>query len=84
MPEPKITIYSTPYCDYCQMAKQYLTENKIDYEDIDVSVDEKAAELMVKKSGQMGVPVIIIERDGKEEIIVGFQKNKLAEVLNIK
>ncbi|PIT89600.1 NrdH-redoxin [Candidatus Kuenenbacteria bacterium CG10_big_fil_rev_8_21_14_0_10_36_11] len=83
MAEKKITIYSTPVCGYCKMTKQYLTDNHINYEDTDVSNDEAAAELMIKKSGQMGVPVIIIEQNGQEEIIVGFQKNKLAEILNI-
>lgn len=73
----KITIYSTPTCPYCKMAKEYLDEIKVEYSDHDVSTDTAAAEEMIKKSGQMGVPVIDI--DGK--IIVGFDKQELDATL---
>lgn len=72
-----ITIYSTPTCPYCKMAKEYLTSRSIPYKDIDVSVDERAAQEMIQKSGQMGVPVIDI--DGN--ILVGFQKQVLDKYL---
>lgn len=74
---PNITIYSTPTCPYCKLAKSYLQSKNIPYKDIDVSGDDKAAEEMIHKSGQMGVPVIDI--DGK--IIVGFQKQALDSAL---
>ncbi len=83
MPAPKITIYSTPFCGYCQLVKQYLKKNNMAYHEIDVSVDERAQEEMIAKSKQMGVPVIIIEKDGLEEIMVGFQKEKLKELFDI-
>ena len=83
MPNTKITIYSTPYCGYCKLVKEYFDKNNVEYQEIDVSQDEKSQQEIVAKSGQMGVPVIIIEKDGKEKIIVGFQKDKLAEILNI-
>lgn len=83
MSEVKVTIYSTPYCGYCKLAKQYFEENNIAYQEIDISVDEKAQKEIVAKSNQMGVPVIVIKKDDKEEVIVGFQKDKLAEILNI-
>lgn len=83
MPETKITIYSTPYCGYCKIAKQYLDEHNIKYTDIDVMADDKAAEYMIKKSKQQGVPVIIIEKDEQENILIGFEKNKLAQILNL-
>jgi len=62
------------------MAKDFLKEHKIEYEEIDVSQDRDAANEMVEKSGQMGVPVI--EIDG--EIIIGFDKEKLKKLLEIK
>lgn len=74
-----VTIYSTPTCPYCKMAKEFLTENKVEFTNLDVSSDEKAAEEMVKKSGQMGVPVIDI--DGK--IIVGFEREELKTALGL-
>ena len=74
-----VTVYSTPTCPYCRMAKAYLDEHKVSYKDIDVSTDRDAAAAMVEKSGQMGVPVLDI--DG--EIIIGFDKAKIKEVLGI-
>lgn len=84
MAETKIKIYSTPYCGYCQLAKQYFAEQKITYEEINVATDEKAQAEMIAKSKQMGVPVIIIMQNGHEEIIVGFQKDKIKQILKIK
>ena len=84
MPDTKITIYSTQFCGYCKLAKQYFDENNIEYTEIDVTSDKVKQKEMVDKSGQMGVPVIIIEKDGQEEVLIGFQKDKLAEILNIK
>lgn len=75
----KVMVYSTPTCPFCIRAKQFLKDNKIQFEDIDVSADEGKANEMIKKSGQMGVPVIDI--DG--EFIVGFDKEKIKEVLGI-
>jgi len=68
-----ITVYSTPSCSYCTMAKNYLDSKGIKYTDYDVSRDQKRGEEMVKKSGQMGVPVL----DINGSIIVGFDKNKI-------
>lgn len=79
----KVTIYTTPTCQYCKMTKQFFLDNHVEYNEIDVSTDLKAADAMIKKSGQMGVPVIIVQKDGAEEIVVGFQKEKLASLLGI-
>jgi len=75
-----IKIYSTPTCPWCKKAKAYLKEKGIEFESFDVSTDEKAQKEMIDKSGQMGVPVLDI--DGK--IVVGFDKQKIDELLNIK
>ncbi|MFH1643368.1 MAG: glutaredoxin domain-containing protein [Patescibacteria group bacterium] len=74
-----VKVYSTPFCVYCVTLKQYLKDHSIDFEDIDVSQDQALQKEMIEKSGQMGVPVIDI--DG--EIIVGFDKNRIAELLKI-
>lgn len=66
------------------MAKQFLTEKGIAYTDVDVAADEKKAQEMIDKSGQMGVPVIVVaDEKGKEEIIAGFDRNKLAAAVGI-
>lgn len=74
-----IKIYSTPTCPYCQRAKQFLKENNINFEEVDVSADQIELQDMIKKSGQMGVPVLDIEG----EIIVGFDKEKIKQALKI-
>ncbi|MBU4345934.1 MAG: glutathione S-transferase N-terminal domain-containing protein [Candidatus Omnitrophica bacterium] len=77
--EKKIRVYSTPTCAYCIRAKQFLQENNINFENVDVSSNQAQAEEMIQKSGQMGVPVIDI--DG--EIIVGFDKERIKKALGI-
>jgi glutaredoxin-like YruB-family protein len=79
----KVTIYSTPTCPYCTMAKEYLKENKIEYTEYDVAADKDKAQEMIDKSGQMGVPVIIIKDGDKEEVLVGFDQAKVAKVLDL-
>ena len=76
----KIRIFSTPACPYCVTLKEFLKENNVAFEDIDVSQDQTALEEMIKKTGQTGVPVVDI--DG--EIIVGFDREKIVKLLNIK
>jgi glutaredoxin-like YruB-family protein len=77
---PKVKIYTTPTCPFCFMAKEYLKNRGIEFEEIDVSKDEEKAREMIEKSGQMGVPVI--EIDG--QIVVGFDKEKIDELLGLK
>jgi len=72
-----IKIYTTKTCPYCKLTKEYLNEKGIEYTEIDVAEDPAAANEMVKKSGQMGVPVI--DLDGA--IIVGWNKAALEEAL---
>jgi len=79
----KVKIYSTPTCPYCVMAKEFFKENKVEFEDIDVSENRKAAEEMVEKTNQMSVPVIMVDKDGKEEIVLGFDKEKLLGLLEL-
>ena len=74
-----VRVYSTPTCPYCTKTKQFLKENNIAFEDIDVSADSAKVREMVDKSGQMGVPVLDIE--GK--IIVGFDREAISQALNI-
>lgn len=76
----KIKVYSTPTCPYCHLAKEFLKEMNVDFEDIDVSQNEEAAQEMIEKSGQMGVPVIDI--DG--EIIIGFNRAEIERILKEK
>lgn len=65
------------------MAKDFLREKGVAYTDIDVSVDQKKAQEMVEKTGQMGVPVIVVSKDGKEEVLVGFDQVQLTNLLGL-
>lgn len=76
----KVTIYTTPTCVYCKMTKAFFRENKVEYQEKDVSTDAVARDEMIAKSNQMGVPVINI--DG--QLTVGFDKEGLSKLLNIK
>ncbi len=74
-----VKIYSTPTCPYCIRAKQFLKDNNIEFEDVDVSTNPDKAQEIVDKSGQMGVPVLDIEG----QIIIGFDKEAIQKVLNL-
>lgn len=76
----RINVYSTPSCPRCKKLKDYLNSKNIKFNDIDVSADADKIREMIDKSGQMGTPVIDI--DG--EIIAGFDKEKIDNILNIK
>ncbi|MGB4200340.1 MAG: glutaredoxin domain-containing protein [Thermotogota bacterium] len=77
--DKSITVYSTPLCPYCVMAKKFLKEAGYAFKDIDVSRDANAAERMVRKSGQRGVPVLEIG----SAVIVGFDKARIKRALGI-
>ena len=72
-----VRIYSSPTCGYCQQAKRFLSERGANFTEYDVSVDRAAAEEVVRLTGQMGVPVIIV--DG--EVVVGFDRARLEQLL---
>lgn len=77
---PKVQVFTTVSCPYCYTLMEFFKEKGIEFEEIDVSKDEKAKEEMIKKSGKLEVP--ILEIDG--EIVVGFDKEKIVRLLNIK
>ena len=80
MPEKKeVTIYTSPTCHWCDKAKEYMKAHKIVFKEVNARADKAAAEYIMKKTGQMGVPVIEI---GKK-ILVGFDEDELAEALGI-
>ena len=76
----EVTIYSTPTCVYCNMAKSFFKANGVAYTEYNVAADMERRKEMIDKTGQMGVPVI----DVKGEIIIGFNEEKLRSTLGIK
>ncbi len=75
-----IKIYTTPTCAYCKMAKEYFKSKGFEYEEYNVATDIEKQKEMIAKTGQFGVPVIDI--DGKT--VIGFDRTKINELLNIK
>jgi glutaredoxin-like YruB-family protein len=78
--QPRVIVFSTPTCTYCNAVKKYFRQQKINFRDVDVSRDKAAARDMTRRSGQMGVPVVDI--GGK--IVVGFDRPKIDRLLGIK
>jgi glutaredoxin-like YruB-family protein len=77
--QKQVIVYSTPTCSWCRTIKDYFKQHQITYRDIDVSKDTKAAEEMVKRSGQQGVPQTSING----QMVIGFDKQKIDQLLNI-
>ena len=83
MSDFKVTVYSSPSCIYCRLAKEFFTEKNIEFEDKDVSEDKEAAQKVVEEYKSSGVPVIVIAKSGKEEVLIGFQQDKIIEILGL-
>jgi len=77
--QPQVTIYSTPTCHFCHMAKDFFSANNITFTDHNVATDIAKRKEMVEKSGQMGVPVITIG----DKLIVGFDQERLKQLLAV-
>jgi glutaredoxin 3 len=75
----KVIVYSTPTCHFCHMAKDFFKEKGIEYTDYDVSVDAAKRQEMVEKTGQMGVPVILIG----DEVVIGFDQARISTLLGV-
>ncbi|NMA44507.1 MAG: NrdH-redoxin [Candidatus Diapherotrites archaeon] len=73
----KVIVYSTTTCPYCVMVKDWLKGKKVEFEDINVGINQEKAREMIQKSGQMGVPVV----DVAGSIILGFDRLKIEEAL---
>ncbi|TSC69658.1 MAG: glutaredoxin-like protein [Parcubacteria group bacterium Gr01-1014_56] len=74
-----VTIYSTPTCHFCQMAKEFFTEKGVEYTNYDVASDATKRAEMIQLTGQLGVPVIVIGGDA----MVGFSRERLAQKLGL-
>jgi glutaredoxin-like YruB-family protein len=79
-----VVIYTTPTCGFCKLTKDFLKKHEVAYTEHDVSADTAKAQEMVEKSGQMGVPVVMIGSGEGAELIVGFDEPKLSKALGIK
>lgn len=81
MTNKKITVFTSPNCPYCDQLKNYLKEKKISFSEVDLAKKPEMAEELVKKTNQMGVPAMIIRQGSKEEIIVGFDRDRIENKL---
>ena len=74
-----MVLFTTPTCTYCRTAKAYLRQRNVKFKDVDVSRDQAAARDMVKRSGQQGVPQILIG----SKVVVGFDRPKIDKLLGL-
>ena len=79
MADKKVTIYTTNICPWCIKAKEFFKENKISYKEKNVQENPKLANELLEKSGQMGVPVIMIG----DSVLIGFNKERVKKALNL-
>ncbi len=77
--QKSVVIYSTPTCHFCHAAKEFFDRHHVAYTDYNVAEDAEKRDEMVQKTGQMGVPVIVVG----DEIVVGFDEARLKELLGI-
>ena len=78
-----VTIFTTQTCGYCKAAKEFMKSHEVEYKEIDVGSDQAQARVMIEKSGQMGVPVIVVGEGEEEELIVGFDQARLSGALGL-
>lgn len=76
----KVEIYSTENCHFCHMAKEFFEENGVAYTDYNVGTDTAKRTEMMEKSGQMGVPVIVVD---DKDLVIGFNKPVLSNLLGL-
>jgi glutaredoxin-like YruB-family protein len=78
--QPSVILFTTPTCSWCRTVKQYLRKHDIRFKEVDITRDEVAARDMVRRTGQQGVPVTLINN----RPVVGFNKNEINRLLNIR
>ena len=78
--QPTVVVFTTPTCSWCRVVKQHLKKHNIKFKEIDISKDERAARDMVRRTGQQGVPVTLIQNHP----VVGFDKQQINQLLGIK
>ena len=81
--ETMIELYSSPTCHYCKQLKEFLMQNKVEYTEHNVVENAEKREELTKRSNQLGVPVLFINKDGNEEMIIGFDEGKIKTVLGL-
>lgn len=74
-----VTIYTTPQCVYCHQLKTFLEDKKVDYQEVNVSQDQEAAQKIARETGHIGVPVTQID----DRYVLGFAKDTISELLGI-
>ena len=76
----KVEIYSTPSCHFCHMAKEFFTANNVAFTDYNVASDTAKRAEMMERSGQLGVPVIVID---DKDLVIGFDQGKISQLLGV-
>jgi glutaredoxin 3 len=78
----KVIMYSVPGCPFCGLVKNHLNQRRVPYDDVDVSISHHGLWEMMEKSGQTGVPVIIVENESEETVLTGYDPGDLDDALD--
>jgi glutaredoxin len=76
---PYVKVYSAPNCPHCNRVKTFLQQNRIEFEDMDIENNPKAAKELKSKTGTLKLPAVEING----EIIIGYNEEKMRELLHI-
>ena len=80
MADKTVKVYTTPTCPWCKKVKQFLSDNGIKYQEMNVAEDKAAREEMANATHQLSIPATLIEG----EVVIGFNEKALKEKLGIK
>ena len=82
--EPKVTLYSVSWCGWCDLARAWLDEHDVSYREIDVPDMQQERHEVLQVSGQLEVPVIVVEFDGQQHVFLDERNSELRQVLGLK
>ncbi len=77
----EIKVYTTPTCHYCTKLKNWLEQEEIKYKAFDLSKDRAKAQELIQKTGQRGVPQTIIKKNDEEKAVIGFNPQKIKQIV---
>lgn len=68
-----VTVYTTTQCPYCDMLKNFLSEQNISFNEVNVETQPEVMQRLVKTTGQMGVP----QTEVNGQWVIGFDPNTI-------
>jgi len=73
-----VKIYTSPTCRWCRQAKDFLAEQGVTYQELDITSDQTLADEAVRLAGRKALPVIV----AADNVMVGFYEDELEDLLD--